>query len=66
MEQREPLYQVWATHIETGTMVPVPMFPRVVKPAAEEFAAKMRQMIMLGHEKRYSDPVVSAHLHTEE
>ena len=59
MEQglhREPLYQVMATETSTGNLVPMPMFPRIGKEAAEEFVATVRTMIVQGKEKRYADP----------
>ena len=59
MEQglrREPLYQVMATEVSTGELVAMPMFPRIGKEVAEEFAATVRTMILQGKEKRYADP----------
>ena len=60
--KREPLYQVWATEVETGNQVPMPFFPRVMKEVAEEYAATVRMMIATGKEKRYSDPMAVLHL----
>lgn len=60
--QREPLFQVWATETKTGNLVAVPMFPRVIKEAAEGFVSDMKRMIQQGHEKRYSDPQALEHL----
>ena len=60
--KREPLYQVWATDVETGKPVAVPFFPRIQKEVAEELAATMRMQIALGKEKRYSDPKALLHL----
>lgn len=60
--KREPLYQVWATETKTGQLVPVPMFPRVMKEVADEYVGTMESMIKLGHEKRYADPQALVHL----
>ena len=60
--QREPLYQVWATEIETGKLVAVPFFPRMKKEVIEEYTATMRMMIAQGKEKRYSNPEAVLHL----
>lgn len=61
-QKKEPLYQVWAEETKTGQLVPVPMFPRVMKETAEELAATMKEMILLGHEKRYANPQALIHL----
>jgi hypothetical protein len=62
VQQREPLYQVWATERTTGQLVVVPFFPRIAKEVADEFASTMRMQISLGNEKRYSDPQALLHM----
>lgn len=64
IQQREPLYQVWAIELATKKLVPVPFFPRIAKEVAEEFASNMRMMIAAGKEKRYSDPQALVHIKT--
>lgn len=54
--KNEPLYQVWATEIQSGKLVPMPMFPRVMKDVADEYASTVRMMIAAGKETRYKDP----------
>jgi hypothetical protein len=61
-ERRENLYQVWAIEKATGNLVAVPMFPRIAKPVAEEWAALMQRMIREGKETRYEDPKALEHL----
>ena len=60
-DQKQDLYQVWATETKTGEFVPVPFFPRMIKPAVEQFAFTLRQQINLGRETRYADPQVVIH-----
>lgn len=55
-QHKDPLYQVWATERETGKMVPVPFFPKVIAEAADVFVGKMAEMIAVGKERRYIDP----------
>lgn len=62
VQQREDLYQVWATETNTGQLVVVPMFPRVAKEAAEQFVETMQNMISTGKEKRYADPQALMHM----
>lgn len=62
--KRDPLYQVWAEEVSTGKLVPAPMFPRVVKEVADEYASTMSMMIAAGKEKRYSQPQVLLHIQT--
>jgi hypothetical protein len=62
--KREPLYQVWAEETATGQLVPAPMFPRVAKEVADEFASTMAMMIACGKEKRYNQPQVLLHIST--
>lgn len=60
--KREPLYQVWATETKTGQLVAVPMFPRMIKEAAENFVQTMKDQIALGNEKRFVEPQALLHL----
>ena len=62
--RREPLYQVWATETKTGKLVPVPYFPRAMKPVAEEWVSLMKQAIASGKYTAYSDPKALLHLAT--
>ena len=60
--ERDPLYQVWATRTDTGEMVPIPFFPRVIKEVADRFVSDVREQIRVGNEKRFADPQALAHL----
>ena len=60
--KREPLYQVWAIETKTGNMVPMPYFPRIAKEQAEEWVALVREHIMNGNVKDWSDPQALLHL----
>lgn len=60
--KRAPLYQVWATEVQTGQLVAVPFFPRVMQEVADEYVATMKSMISLGKEKRYVEPQALPHL----
>lgn len=62
--KRDPLYQVWATRTDTGELVVVPCFPRVIREVADEFVTTMRAQIVAGNEKRYAEPQALAHLST--
>jgi hypothetical protein len=60
----DPLFQVWATRTDTGELVPVPFFPRVVRQVADEFVTTMRAQIATGNEKRFAEPQALVHLST--
>ena len=60
--RHEPLYQVYAEEVKTGQLVAVPMFPRAMKAATEEWVGLMLEQIRLGNEKRYANPQVALHI----
>jgi hypothetical protein len=58
----DQLYQVWAKDKRTGDLVPMPMFPRVIKQVADHFVSVVKEQIAKGNCKDYEDPQALMHI----
>lgn len=56
------LYQVYATEVKTGSLVPFPKFPRADKKAVDMWANVLTEQIRLGRVKDYKNPQVVLYL----